>query len=107
MNAAAFRPIVVAYRDGAPVRLEQVANVIDSVENVTQRAWFYTKDGPSARARSRCRCMRQPGTNTIEVTDAVRALLPAFEAQLPPSVHLTHPAGPLADHPRRRSATSS
>ena len=43
MNAAAFRPIVVSYRNGAPVRLDQVANVIDSVENVFNGAWFYTK----------------------------------------------------------------
>ena len=59
------------------------------------------RDGkPRSSARSRCRCMRQPGSNTIEVTDAVRALLPAFEAQLPPSVHLHVAAGSLADHPR-------
>src|SRR5215831_6690979 len=43
MNAEAFKPVVVAYRRGAPVRLEQVANVIDSVENVMNGAWFYTK----------------------------------------------------------------
>ena len=49
MNAAAFRPIVVSYRRGAPVRLEQVANVIDSIENVMNGSWFYTKpNGPAA-----------------------------------------------------------
>ena len=51
--------------------------------------------------------MRQPGSNTIEVTDAIRALLPAFEAQLPPSVHLDVRAGPLDEHPRGVHATSS
>ena len=45
MNAAAFRPIVVTYRRGAPVRLDQVANVIDSIENVMNGSWFYTKPG--------------------------------------------------------------
>jgi HAE1 family hydrophobic/amphiphilic exporter-1 len=68
------------------VRLEQVANVIDSVENITQRAWLYTK---TSRQRSvTLEIRKQPGTNVIAVTDAVRALLPSLEAQLPPSVHL-------------------
>ncbi len=94
MNAAAFRPIVVSYRRGAPVRLDQVANVIDSIENVMNGSWFYTKpDGPTGpplkQTAITLQVMRQPGTNTIEVTDAVRALLPAFESQIPPSVHLT------------------
>jgi len=94
MNAAAFRPIVVAYRRGAPVRLEQVANVIDSVENVFNGSWFYTKpngpDGPPLkRTAITLQVMRQPGSNTIEVTDAVRSLLPTFQSQLPPAVQLT------------------
>jgi len=94
MNAAAFRPIIVAYRRGAPVRLDQVANVIDSIENVMNGSWFYTKPGgptapPLKQTAITLQVMRQPGTNTIEVTDAVRALLPSFESQLPPSVHLT------------------
>jgi HAE1 family hydrophobic/amphiphilic exporter-1 len=92
MNADAFKPVVVTYRRGAPVRLEQVANVIDSVENVFNGNWFYTKDAsgkPQVQRSIMLQVMRQPGTNTIEVTDAVRKLLPEFEAQLPPSAHLT------------------
>jgi hydrophobic/amphiphilic exporter-1 (mainly G- bacteria), HAE1 family len=94
MNAAAFRPIVVSYRKGAPVRLEQVANVIDSIENVMNGSWFYTKPGgptapPLKQTSITLQVMRQPGTNTIAVTDSVRALLPSFVSQLPPSVHLT------------------
>jgi HAE1 family hydrophobic/amphiphilic exporter-1 len=94
MNAAAFRPIIVAYRRGAPVRLDQVANVIDSIENVMNGSWFFTKPGgptapPLKQTAITLQVMRQPGTNTIEVTDAVRQLLPSFESQLPPSVHLT------------------
>jgi HAE1 family hydrophobic/amphiphilic exporter-1 len=94
MNAAAFRPIIVSYRKGAPVRLDQVANVIDSIENVMNGSWFYTKpngpEGPPLKQTAiTLQVMRQPGTNTIEVTDAVRALLPSFESQIPPSVHLT------------------
>src|SRR5215510_11652778 len=92
MNAAAFKPIVVSYKDGAPVRLEQVANVIDSVENVFNGNWFYTKDPdgkPRVQRSIMLQVMRQPGTNTIAVADAVRSLLPTFEKQLPPSAHLT------------------
>ena len=87
MNAEAFKPIVVAYRHGAPVRLYTVANVIDDVENNLNAAWMYTKDG-GQRAIT-LSVMRQPGSNTIEVTDAIRRLLPTFQATLPPSVHLT------------------
>jgi hydrophobic/amphiphilic exporter-1 (mainly G- bacteria), HAE1 family len=91
MNASAFKPIIVTYRRGAPVRLEQVANVIDSVENVFNGSWFYTKPGgkPLQQRAITLQVMRQPGTNTIEVTDAVRALLPTFQTQLPPSVKVT------------------
>ena len=92
MNADAFKPVVVTYRKGAPVRLEQVANVVDSVENVFNGNWFYTKD-PDGKPRIQrsimLQVMRQPGTNTIAVADAVRTLLPTFEKQLPPSAHLT------------------
>jgi HAE1 family hydrophobic/amphiphilic exporter-1 len=92
MNAEAFRPVVITYRKGAPVRLDQVANVIDSVENVFNGNWFYTKDAGGKVKVQRSimlQVMRQPGVNTIEVTDAVRKLLPQFEAQIPPSAHLT------------------
>ncbi len=92
MNADAFRPVVVTYRRGAPVRLQEVANVVDSVENVFNGNWFYTKDASGAPRVQRSimlQVMRQPGTNTIEVTDAVRRLLPVFESQIPPSAHLT------------------
>ena len=87
MNADAFKPVVVTYRHGAAVRLDQIANVIDNVEDNKTASWLYTKAG--ARRAINLQVMRQPGSNTIEVTDAVRALLPSFEQSLPPSVHLT------------------
>jgi len=93
MNAAAFRPAVIAYRNNAPVRLQDVANVIDDVENNKNASWFVTKDG-SPRAIS-LMVMRQPGSNVIEVADAVKDLLPSFQALLPPSVHL-HLRGDLS-----------
>ena len=86
MNAAQFRPVVVTWRRGAPVRLQDVANVIDSVEDDKTGSWLYTAD---RGVRSmHLMVMRQPGSNTIEVADSVRRLLPVFQAQLPPSVQL-------------------
>jgi HAE1 family hydrophobic/amphiphilic exporter-1 len=87
MNADAFKPVIVTYRHGSPVRLQDVATVLDNVEDNRNASWLYTKTG--SRRAINLQVMRQPGSNTIEVTDAVRALLPSFEAQLPPSVHLT------------------
>jgi len=87
MRAADFRPIIVSYVRGAPVRLDQVATVLDNVEDNKNASWLYTKTG--ARRAINLQVMRQPGSNTIEVTDAIRALLPSFETRLPPSVHLT------------------
>jgi HAE1 family hydrophobic/amphiphilic exporter-1 len=63
-----------------------VANVVDSVETTTQRAWLYTKAGQQRVIT--LSVQKQPGTNVIEVTDAVRSILPSLEAQLPGSVHL-------------------
>ncbi|MGH9646242.1 MAG: efflux RND transporter permease subunit, partial [Bryobacteraceae bacterium] len=86
-DAAGFAQIVVAWRHGTPIRLDEVAKVVDSVENDMNAAWMYT-GGKMERAIN-MQVMKQPGANTIEVSDAVKALFPAFLAQLPPSVHLT------------------
>ncbi|HWW83051.1 MAG TPA: efflux RND transporter permease subunit [Vicinamibacterales bacterium] len=86
MNAEAFRGLVVAYRNKAPVRLSQVATVIDSVEDNKSGSWLYTKDG-NQRAII-LDVSRQPGSNVIATTDAIRRLFPAFAAELPPSIHL-------------------
>src|SRR5581483_2252198 len=87
MDAEAFRPLVVAYRRGAPVRLDQVATVIDGVEDDKQIAWLYTKN--EIQREVYLSVMRQPGANTIQVSDGIRALFPVFERELPPSVHLS------------------
>ncbi len=86
MNAEAFRPVVVAYRDGTPVRLDELATVKDSVADDKTASWFYTKTS-NPRAIN-LMVMRQPGSNVIEVTDRIKQLLPSFQAQLPPSVDL-------------------
>ena len=87
IDAAQFRPLVVAYRHNVPVRLEQVANVIDSIESPYVVAWLYIKDSGLHHTVS-MHVMRQPGSNTVEVTDGIRRLLPAFRALLPPVVGL-------------------
>ncbi len=82
MDATAFAQQIVAYREGAPVRLSDVATVIGSVENNKNAGWYN-----NARAAVLA-IQRQPGTNTVRVVDAVMRELPAFRAQLPGSVEL-------------------
>jgi HAE1 family hydrophobic/amphiphilic exporter-1 len=81
-NAAAYRPLVVAYRDGRPVRLDELGSVWDSVENDKTAAWFVNQRAVVLAIQ------RQPGTNTVEVANRVRELIPTFERQLPASVSL-------------------
>jgi HAE1 family hydrophobic/amphiphilic exporter-1 len=86
VNAEQYKSMVVAYRNGAPIRLDQLANVIDGVEDQRTGAWLYTKDFKQ-RAIT-LGIQRQPGTNTIEVADAVKELLKTFRVELPQSVHM-------------------
>jgi hydrophobic/amphiphilic exporter-1 (mainly G- bacteria), HAE1 family len=81
-DAGAYRPLIVAYRNGSPVRLGDIGRVIDGVQTDKVASWF-NNDRAVVLA-----VQRQPGTNTIEVVDAVRALLPVFRQQLPASVSL-------------------
>jgi HAE1 family hydrophobic/amphiphilic exporter-1 len=81
-NAAAFRPIIIAYRNGYPVRLSDVGQVIDSVQTDKVASWFSNTRAVILAVQ------RQPGTNTIEIVDNIKALLPSFEASLPGSVHV-------------------
>jgi HAE1 family hydrophobic/amphiphilic exporter-1 len=86
MSASQYRPVVVAYRQGSPVRLEELGQVIDSVEDDKTASWFYSH-GKSDRSIVLA-IQRQPGTNTMEVTDGVKNLLPVFHTELPPSVNM-------------------
>ncbi len=85
-SAGQYRSLVVSYRNGIPVRLEELGELKDSVEDDKTASWFYTKD-EDQRAIVLA-IQRQPGTNTIAVTDSVKNLLPIFEQELPPSVHM-------------------
>ncbi len=82
MDAAAYRPMIVAYRNGAPVRLDQLGQVINGVQEDKVTNWY---DGHEAMVLA---VQRQPGTNTVDVVKAVRDLLPKFEHEIPPSIHL-------------------
>lgn len=81
-NAAVYRPIIVAYRNGSPVRLEELGRVIDSVENDKVASWYNNTRAVVLAIQ------RQPGTNTVEVVDSIKNLLPSFRAQMPASVNL-------------------
>ena len=89
MRARQYRPVIVAYRNGAPVRLGDVANVVDSVEDDKQTALIYGGEyGSQGTKGITMAVMRQPGSNTIEVVDAIKDLIPVFQKEMPPSVHL-------------------
>jgi len=81
-DAAAFRPLVIAQRNGAPVRLQDVGQVIDGVQDSRVAAWFNGSRGIVLAVQ------KQPGTNTVEVADGVRRLVDDLRAQLPASVNV-------------------
>src|SRR6476646_5209940 len=81
-RAADYRDVVVAYRNGAPVKLDQIANVIDSVENDKVATWFNDSRAIVLAIQ------RQPDANTVDVVDRVRAALPAMRAQIPPAIQM-------------------
>ena len=79
-NAAAYRPLIVTWRNGAPVRLEDVATPVDSVENIRIASWNVDKRAIVLAVQ------RQPGANTIETVDAIKRILPSFQSKLPAAV---------------------
>ena len=81
-NAEAYRPLIVAYRSGAPVRLGELGRVIDGVENDKIAGWYNSVRNIGLAI------YRQPGTNTVQVVDSIRELLPTFRAQMPGSINL-------------------
>ncbi|MGH9481829.1 MAG: efflux RND transporter permease subunit, partial [Terriglobales bacterium] len=83
LSSADYAPLIVAYRGGNPVRLRDVARVIDGAENVNQAAWA------NAAPAVILNIQRQPGANIIGVVDRVQALLPRLQASLPTSVQVT------------------
>jgi multidrug efflux pump len=83
VNSADYRKVVVAFRDGAPVMLTDVSNIIDGVENNTQAAWMNLTPAIIVNVQ------RQPGGNTISVVKSIKLLLPQLEANLPQGIQVT------------------
>ena len=83
LTSAAYRPLIVAYKSGAPIRLSDVATVVDGAENNLQAAWMNTKPAVILNIQ------RQPGTNIIGVANRVKDLLPRLQASLPASIQVT------------------
>jgi len=81
-DAAAFRPVIVTYRNGSPIRLGELGRVIDSVQDDKVAAWFKGKRGIVLAIQ------RQPGVNTIEVVNSVKKLLPTFRAEVPAGIDI-------------------
>ena len=81
-----YRSVIVAYRNGSPVYLQELGKAIDSVENDKTAAWYADQNG--SRRAIVLAVQRQPGTNAVTVADAVKKLLPVFQAHLPPSAEL-------------------
>ncbi len=86
-KAADYGPLIVTYRNGAPVRLADVGTVRDSVENDKTQTWYFDREFGVRRAILLA-IQRQPGTNTVEVVNNIRQLLPSFKEQMPPAVRL-------------------
>ncbi|HCE44219.1 MAG TPA: acriflavine resistance protein B [Lentisphaeria bacterium] len=85
-NAKAYRSIIIANRNGQPVRLEDIASVQDSVESDKVAAWFCT---PEVSSRAIVLAIqRQPGTNTVKVAQSIKELLPVLQKQLPASISM-------------------
>ena len=82
LRAAEYAPMIVAYRNGNPIQLDEVAHVYDGIENDKSISWF---QGERAIYLG---IQKQPGTNVVAVVDAVKALLPTFRSELPPAVDL-------------------
>ena len=81
-HAADYAPLIVSYRNGVPVRLSDVAEILDSVENERNASWY---NGTRA---IQLYIYRQPGSNTVEVVDRIKAVLPQLETVLPPSINM-------------------
>jgi multidrug efflux pump len=83
LSSAGYRALVVAYKNGAPLKLTQVADVMDGVENVNQAAWTNTTPAVLLNVQ------RQPGANIIEVVDRIKTLLPSLTSTLPSAVDVS------------------
>src|SRR5579871_6102301 len=87
-NAADYSKLIVAYRNGSPVRLADLGRVIDSVQNDKNVNFFYDANTPKGESAIPMVVFKQPGTNAVQVVDGIKAMLPRLRAALPPSVDM-------------------
>ncbi len=88
INAADYSKLIVAYRNGSPVRLSDLGRVIDSIQNDKNINFFYDADSPQGISAIPMVVFKQPGTNAVQVVDGIKAMLPRLQGQLPPSVKM-------------------
>ncbi|MBD2487550.1 efflux RND transporter permease subunit [Aulosira sp. FACHB-615] len=93
-DAAAYRSLIISYQGGAPVQLGEIAQVLDSVENDKVASWYFTKTAKTKqKSNTGVRAIvlaiqKQPGTNTVEVVEAIKKLLPKFREQIPAALNM-------------------
>jgi hydrophobe/amphiphile efflux-1 (HAE1) family protein len=81
-NAAAYNNVIIAFRNGAPVRVKDVGTAIDSVQNARTGAWYFNQPAEGLAVQ------RQAGANTIELVDTIKAMVPHIMESFPPSIHV-------------------
>ncbi len=86
-EAAEYGPLIIAYRNGSPVRVRDVGRAVDGVENDKTASWYVDENGPNRSIV--LAIQKQPGENTVEVVSNIRALLPQFKTSLPGAASLT------------------
>jgi HAE1 family hydrophobic/amphiphilic exporter-1 len=87
-NAVDYQKLVVAYRNGAPVRLADLGHVVDGSESPYNALWYYDASSPEGLLFIQLAITKQPGTNVVEVVDGIKAVLPSLKAKLPPSMRM-------------------
>jgi hydrophobe/amphiphile efflux-1 (HAE1) family protein len=81
-NANAYKNIIIAYRNGAPVKLQDIGDVIDATKSPRTGAWF------NGKRAELLQIYRQPGANTVEIVDRIKGMMPRLLASVPPGVHI-------------------
>ncbi|MEZ5607752.1 MAG: efflux RND transporter permease subunit [Burkholderiaceae bacterium] len=96
LSAEPWNDVVVAYKDGAPIRVRDVGRAVTGPEDVTQAAWAFAGAGAPAAGKNPINgraivlgVFKVPGANVVDTVQRIRAALPAFEAALPPAVHVS------------------
>src|SRR5436309_4648829 len=87
-NASDYGKLIVAYRNGSPIRLADLGRVVDSVENPYNASWYYDANSPEGVRAIQLAISKQPGTNVVEVVDGIKAMLPTLQAQLPAAISM-------------------